>query len=94
MYGIANTVGAGIFSLTGIAVHYTGPSLFISFALTGVVCITIATIYGELSARYPSNGSAFSYVFAIFGEFAAWIVGWAILPNTGYAASGLARALS
>ena len=94
MFGIANTVGAGIFSLTGIAVKFTGPSLFITFAITGAICFITATMYGELAARYPSNGSCFSYVYATFGEFAAWIAGWVNFAGYGYTASGLTRALS
>ena len=93
MYGVGNTIGAGIFALTGIAVQYTGPSLFLSFTLAGFMCLTTALMYAELCARFPSNGSAFSYVYASFGELAAWIVGWNVLPFYGAAASGLSRAL-
>jgi APA family basic amino acid/polyamine antiporter len=93
MYGIGNTIGAGIFALTGIAVQYTGPSLCLSFTMAGLMCLTTAMMYAELCARFPYNGSAFSYVYATFGELAAWIVGWNILPFYGAACSGLARAL-
>ena len=93
MYGMGNTIGAGIFALTGIAVQYSGPSLCISFGVAGLLCFTTAMMYAELCARFPSNGSAFAYVYATFGELAAWIVGWNILPFYGAAASGLARGL-
>ena len=57
------------------------------------MCGTTAMMYAELCARFPSNGSAFAYVYATFGELAAWIIGWNILPFYGAAASGLARGL-
>ena len=51
-----------------------------------------ALLYSELAARYPTNGSAFSYVLATVGELPAWIIGWSVLPFYGFTASGLARA--
>ncbi len=83
LYGIGFTIGAGIFVLPGIAVQYTGPSMFISFFIIGAVSLSSAMMYAELCARFPFNGSAFSYVYATFGELAAWIVGWNILPIYG-----------
>jgi APA family basic amino acid/polyamine antiporter len=93
MYGISNIIGAGIFALAGIAVKYTGPSLFVSFGVAGMLCLITAMMYAELCARFPSNGSAFAYVYASFGELAAWVVGWNVLPFYGATVSGLARAL-
>jgi APA family basic amino acid/polyamine antiporter len=92
MYGVGNTLGAGIFALPGLAVQYSGPSLFIAFIFAGMLNLTTSLVYAELSARFPTNGSAFSYVLATLGELCAWIVGWSILPFYGAAASGLARA--
>jgi len=53
-----------------------------------------AMMYAELHARFPFNGSAFSYVYATFGELAAWIVGWNLLTFYLIMSSGLARALA
>lgn len=94
MYGLGNTIGAGIFALTGIAVQYAGPSLCFSFAIAGTMCLGSAFMYAELCSRFPSNGSAFAYVYATFGELAAWIVGWYLTLRYGASASGLARAMS
>ena len=30
----------------------------------------------EFASRIPSTGGAYSYLYAIFGEFPAWIAGW------------------
>lgn len=94
MYGVGTTVGAGIFALTGIAVQYAGPSLFISFALAGLMCLCSAFMYAELCSRFPSNGSSFTYVYMTFGELAAWVVGWYLIICYAVTTSGLARALS
>lgn len=94
MFGIGNTIGAGIFALTGIAAQYAGPSLFISFFLSGCIAMTTAMMYAELSSRIPINGSAFSYTYVTFGELPAWIVGWNLNLRFGMSASGLARGMS
>ena len=94
MFGIGNTIGAGIFALTGIAAQYAGPSLFISFILSGSIAMTTAMMYAELSSRIPINGSAFSYTYVTFGELPAWIVGWNLNLRYGMSASGLARGMA
>ena len=94
MFGIGNTIGAGIFALTGIAAQYAGPSLFISFLIAGAIAMTTAMMYAELSSRIPINGSAFSYTYVTFGELPAWIVGWNMNLRYGMSASGLARGMS
>ena len=94
MFGIGNTIGAGIFALTGIAAQYAGPSLFVSFIIAGGIAMTTAMMYAELSSRIPINGSAFAYTYVTFGELPAWIVGWNMNLRYGMSASGLARGMS
>jgi APA family basic amino acid/polyamine antiporter len=94
MYGVGSIIGAGIFALTGLAVQFAGPSLFLSFILAGFTSCCSAYMYAEFSSRFPSNGSAFIYVYSTFGELPAWIIGWYILISYGVAGSGLARALT
>ena len=94
MFGLGNTIGAGIFALTGIAAQYAGPSLCLSFMISGAIAMTTAMMYAELSSRIPINGSAFSYTYVTFGELPAWIVGWSLNLRYGISACGLARGLS
>ena len=94
MYGVSAIIGAGIFALTGIAVQYTGPSLFLSFILAGFTSVCSAYMYAEFSSRFETNGSAFIYVYTTFGELPAWIIGWWLLNSYCIMASAKARALS
>jgi len=94
MYGVGSIIGAGIFALTGLAVQFAGPSLFLSFILAGFTSCCSAYMYAEFSSRFPSNGSAFIYVYSSFGELPAWIIGWFIMISYGVACSGLSRALT
>ena len=94
MFGLGNTIGAGIFALTGIAAQYAGPSLCVSFVISGGICMVTAMMYAELSSRIPINGSAFSYTYVTFGELPAWIVGWVLNLRYGCSAIGLARGMA
>lgn len=51
-------------------------------------------MYAELMSRFPSNGSAFGFVYATFGELPAWIIGWYLLPRYGAVSAALARAMT
>ena len=45
MFGIGGTIGAGIFALTGIAAQYAGPSVCISFIISGTMAMMTALMY-------------------------------------------------
>lgn len=92
LYCVGNTIGAGIFALTGVAAKSAGPSLFISFILSGTIAMLTALVFCELSSRLPSTGSAYSYIYSIYGELPAWIVGWNMNLRYGGSAAALSRA--
>lgn len=94
MFGIGNTIGAGVFAMTGIAAQYAGPSIVLSFLIAGAVAMTTAMMYAELSSRIPINGSAFAYTYVTFGEISAFLVGWNLNLRYAISASGLARGLA
>jgi basic amino acid/polyamine antiporter, APA family len=75
--GIGAIIGTGIFVLTGVAsAKFTGPSLTISFIISGVVSAFAALCYAEVASRVPIAGSAYTFAYASLGEFVAWIIGW------------------
>lgn len=75
--GIGAIIGAGLFSITGLAAaHHAGPSITISFVIAAVGCAFAALCYAEFSSMIPIAGSAYTYSFATMGEFIAWIIGW------------------
>jgi APA family basic amino acid/polyamine antiporter len=78
--GIGAIIGAGIFSLTGIAAaDNAGPALVISFLIAAVGCGLAGLCYSELAGMIPAAGSAYSYAYASLGELVAWIIGWALI---------------
>src|SRR5271170_7664841 len=74
--GIGAVIGAGIFVMAGLGAHYAGPSLMLSFVLSGMGCAFAGLCYAEFAAMIPLAGSAYTYAYATLGELFAWIIGW------------------
>ncbi|MFA9188834.1 amino acid permease [Flavobacterium sp. FBOR7N2.3] len=75
--GIGAIIGAGLFSITGLAASLNaGPAITISFLVAAFGCIFAGLCYAEFSSMIPVAGSAYTYSFATMGEFIAWIIGW------------------
>jgi len=91
MLGIGAVIGTGIFVLTAVGAERAGPGLMLSFVIAGFVCAFAALAYAEMSAMVPVSGSAYTYSYAVMGEFIAWIVGWNLILE--YAVSGAAVAV-
>ena len=77
VFGIGVIIGAGIFVLTGLqAAASAGPAIAISFLIAGLACALAALCYAEFASTVPVAGSAYTFSYATFGEFVAWIIGW------------------
>ncbi|MGZ4508395.1 MAG: amino acid permease, partial [Blastococcus sp.] len=77
VFGVGVIIGTGIFVLTGVvAKEQTGPAVAISFVVAGIVCGLAALCYAEFASTVPVAGSAYTFSYATFGEFIAWIIGW------------------
>lgn len=75
--GIGAIIGAGLFSLTGIAAaDHAGSAVTLSFVLAAVGCAFAGLCYAEFASMIPVAGSAYTYSYATMGEFVAWIIGW------------------
>lgn len=92
LFGIAAVIGAGIFSTIGTAAYNGGPAVVFLFIFTALACAFSAFCYAEFASMIPVAGSAYTYAYASFGEFIAWMIGWDLLIE--YAIGNIAVAIS
>lgn len=78
--GIGCIIGAGLFSITGIAAaENAGPAIVLSFIIAAIGCAFAALCYSELATMIPVSGSAYTYAFVTMGELIAWMIGWTLV---------------
>jgi APA family basic amino acid/polyamine antiporter len=93
--GIGVIIGAGIFSLTGIAAaENAGPAVVISFLIAAFACALAGMCYSEFASLIPMAGSAYTYAYATLGELMAWIIGWDLILEYAMGAAAVAVAWS
>src|SRR5690625_4996791 len=93
--GIGVVVGAGLFSITGIAAgSHAGPGIIISFVIAAVGCGFAGLCYAEFASMIPVAGSAYTYSYATLGEFIAWIIGWDLVLEYTVGAATVASSWS
>src|SRR5580698_173777 len=82
--GIGAIIGAGLFSLTGIAAaENSGPAVVLSMVCAAVGCAFAGLCYSEFACMIPASGSAYTYAYATLGEWIAWIIGWDLVIEYG-----------
>jgi len=90
-------IGSGIFIVSSDIVRNVGSAGWLIFiwALTGIITLTAALSYGELSAMFPRAGGQYVYLKAAYGRLVAFLFGWSafLVIQTGtIAAVGVAFA--
>jgi amino acid transporter len=99
--GVGGMMGAGLYTLLGLASTTAGVWLPVAFLVGGAVTIFSVYFYAELGAKYPSRGGAAHFLIRCFGDgviagglnvfqFLGWIIAMA-LYCAGFA--GYIRAL-
>ncbi|MBX7155570.1 MAG: amino acid permease [Bacteriodetes bacterium] len=91
MLGIGAIIGAGLFSITGMAAaNNAGPAVTISFVIAGIACAFAGLCYAEFASMIPVAGSAYTYSYATMGEMMAWIIGWDLVLEYAVGAATVA----
>jgi len=91
--GLGAIIGAGLFSITGLAAgSYAGPSITLSFLIAASGCCFAGLCYAEFASMIPVAGSAYTYSYATLGEFIAWVIGWDLVLE--YAVSSATVSIS
>ncbi len=93
--GIGAIIGAGLFSITGMAAaNYAGPGIMISFVIAALGCAFAGLCYAEFASMIPVAGSAYTYSYATMGEYIAWIIGWDLVLEYAVGAATVASSWS
>lgn len=93
--GIGAIIGAGLFSITGMAAaNHAGPGIMVSFIIAAVGCAFAGLCYAEFASMIPVAGSAYTYSYATMGEFVAWIIGWDLVLEYAVGAATVASSWS
>src|SRR5688572_2301413 len=62
LYGIGMILGAGIYSVLGVAAGQAGHGLWLAFVIGAVLALLTGLSYAELSTTYPKAGAEYEYV--------------------------------
>lgn len=95
--GVGGMMGAGLYTLVGLAAESAGVWIAVSFLVGGVVSLFSVYSYAKLGARYPSRGGAAEFLIRGFGDgivagglnvfqFVGWIIAMALYASgfSGY----------
>ncbi len=95
VFGVAVLIGAGIFTITArTAGDVAGPAVAVSFVIAAIGCGFAGLCYAEFASTVPVAGSAYTFSYATFGEFVAWIIGWDLILEYALGAATVAKSWS
>lgn len=95
MLVVGSMIGSGIFIVSADIVRQVGSAgwLTLIWVLTGLITITAAVSYGELSAMFPKAGGQYVYLKEAYNKLIAFLYGWsffAVIQTGTIAAVGVA----
>jgi amino acid transporter len=66
--GVGGMIGAGIFSILGIACQIAGTLVYVPFIIAGTVALFCSYSYAKLGVIYPTAGGPVEFLTAAFGD--------------------------
>lgn len=90
--GVGGMMGAGLYTLIGVAAGSAGVWIAVAFLVGGLVSLFSVYSYAKLGARYPSRGGAAEFLIRCFGDgivagglnvfqFVGWIIAMSLYAS-------------
>nr|WP_238526502.1 amino acid permease [Gordonia neofelifaecis] len=76
MMSLGSAIGAGLFVGSGEGIALAGPAALLSYAIIGVIIVSVMRMLGELAAADPNPGAFSYYVGKALGPGAGFMMGW------------------
>jgi GABA permease len=76
LISLGGIIGAGLFVGSGAAIAMAGPSVLISYALSGLLVFLIMRMLGEMAVAKPGIGTFAEYAALGLGPWARFLTGW------------------
>ncbi|MDR0847017.1 MAG: amino acid permease [Lactobacillales bacterium] len=76
LISIGGAIGTGLFLGSGRAIQLAGPSILLTYIITGIFCFLIMRALGELLLSNLNHESFVDFVEDYLGKKAAFITGW------------------
>ncbi len=81
--GVCGMMGAGLYTLLGLAANSAGVWLPVSFLIGGIVAAFSVYSYSKLGMKYPDRGGAAKFLLKEFGD--GLLAGWrTVFPDIGW----------
>lgn len=93
MMALGSVIGGSFFLGSSVAINAAGPSILISFILSGILVYLILFALSEMTVANPHVGSFSTYATQEFGEGAGFVVGWVYWTGTIFSMSSEATAI-
>lgn len=82
LMGIGEIIGAGIFSMTGVAIGVAGPGTPITYLLAGLCAMILCLPYMSISSAIPARGGQYLYVSRFIKPVMGFLLVWNMIFET------------
>src|SRR4051812_1027118 len=96
MITIGGIIGAGLFVGSSVAIAAAGPSIILSYLLTGTLVLLVMRMLGEMAVEMPGVRSFTEFTRAGLGNWAGFTIGWlywyfwiVVIPVEAIAGAGI-----
>lgn len=74
MIGLGGAIGTGLFMGSGIAIHYAGPAVVVSYLIAALIAAVMVFSLSEMAVMHPTAGSFGTYAELYIGPAAGFLV--------------------